>query len=88
MGDVTVLDFVVYASCGMLATMLPVAPMGLGVGQVAFLGLFQLAHSDQGGNLYSLYFLMLSGVSLLGGLFYMRNKSCRPITLAYPPVHG
>ena len=75
MGDVTVLDFVVFASCGMLATMLPVAPMGLGVGQLAFLALFQFAHSDQGGNLYSLYFLMISAISLLGGFFYMRDKS-------------
>jgi uncharacterized membrane protein YbhN (UPF0104 family) len=71
MGGVAALDFIVYAPCGMLATMLPVAPMGLGVGQVAFLSLFQLAHSDQGGNLYSIYFLMVLVMSLMGGVLYL-----------------
>jgi uncharacterized membrane protein YbhN (UPF0104 family) len=74
MGNVAVLDYVVYGPCGMLATMLPVAPMGLGVGQVAFLELFKLARSDQGGNLYSLYFLVTLLMSILGGAFYLSHK--------------
>ena len=74
MGDVALLDYVVYGPCGMLATMLPVAPMGLGVGQVAFLELFKMAHSDQGGNLYSLYFLMTLLMSIAGGGFYLSHK--------------
>jgi glycosyltransferase 2 family protein len=74
MGNVGWLDFMVYGPCGMLATMLPVAPMGLGVGQVAFLELFRLAHSEQGGNLYSLYFLMTLLMSILGGGFYLSHK--------------
>jgi uncharacterized membrane protein YbhN (UPF0104 family) len=74
MGNVAILDYVVYGPCGMLATMLPVAPMGLGVGQVAFLELFKLAHSDQGGNLYSLYFVMTLLMSIVGGAFYLSHK--------------
>jgi uncharacterized membrane protein YbhN (UPF0104 family) len=74
MGDVAVLDYVVYGPCGMLATMLPVAPMGLGVGQVAFLELFKMAHSDQGGNLYSMYFVMTLLMSIAGVGFYLSHK--------------
>ncbi len=74
MSNVTVLDYVVYAPCGMLSTILPVAPMGLGVGQVVFLELFKLAHSDQGGNLFSLYLLMTLLMNILGGVFYLSHK--------------
>lgn len=75
MTNVTMLDFAIYSPCGMLATMLPVAPMGLGVGQLAFLSLFRLAHSEGGADLYSLYTLMVLLMSLLGGIFYVTSKS-------------
>ena len=74
MAGVTALDFVVFAPSGMLATMLPVAPVGLGVGQVAFLTLFRMAGSEQGANLFSLYTLVVLLLSLLGGVFYLGNK--------------
>jgi uncharacterized membrane protein YbhN (UPF0104 family) len=74
MGNLTAVDFVIFTPCGLLATILPVSPVGLGVGQVAFLSLFRLAGSEQGANLFSLYTLVVLLTSILGGVFYLSNK--------------
>ena len=74
MNNVSALDFMIFGPCGMLATMLPIAPVGLGVGQVAFLSLFRLAGSEQGANLFSLYTLVVLLMSVGGGIFYLGNK--------------
>jgi hypothetical protein len=74
MGNLTALDFVIFTPCGLLATILPVSPVGLGVGQVAFLSLFRLAGSEQGANLFSLYTLIVLLTSIFGGVFYLSNK--------------
>ena len=74
MGNLTAVDFVIFTPCGMLATILPVSPVGLGVGQVAFLSLFRLAGSEQGANLFSLYTLVVLVTSIFGGGFYLSNK--------------
>jgi glycosyltransferase 2 family protein len=74
MGNLTAVDFVIFTPCGMLATILPVSPVGLGVGQVAFLSLFRLAGSEQGANLFSLYTLVVLVTSIFGGVFYLSNK--------------
>src|SRR5436190_96265 len=74
MGNLTAVDFVIFTPCGMLATILPVSPVGLGVGQVAFLSLFRLAGSEQGANLFSLYTLTVLVTSIFGGVFYLSNK--------------
>ncbi len=67
-------DYLVFVPLGMLATMLPVAPVGLGVGHVAFLTLFKLAGSKEGANLFSLYTAIVIVVSLCGGLFYIGHR--------------
>jgi hypothetical protein len=74
MSSVGALDYMVFAPCGMLATILPVAPVGLGVGQGAFLVLFRMAGSEQGANLFSLYTLMAILLNLTGAIFYLRSK--------------
>jgi uncharacterized membrane protein YbhN (UPF0104 family) len=74
MGNLTALDFMIFAPCGMLSTILPISPVGLGVGQVAFLSLFRLAGSEQGANLFSLYTLVVLLTSVFGGVFYLGNK--------------
>lgn len=72
--NLTWVDYLVYVPLGMMATMLPVAPVGLGVGHVAFLTLFKLAGSKEGANLFSLYTAIVIVVSLCGGFFYLGNR--------------
>ena len=67
-------DYLIFVPLGVLATMLPVAPLGLGVGHVAFLTLFKLAGSGEGANLFSLYTAVVILLSLTGGLFYLGNR--------------
>ena len=74
MSNLTAVDFMIFTPCGLLATILPISPVGLGVGQVAFLSLFRLAGSEQGANLFSLYTLVVVLTSILGGAFYLGNK--------------
>ena len=75
MSNVSVLDFIIFAPAGMLATILPVAPAGLGVGQLAFQSLFRFAGSEQGANLYSVYLLIVLSISLFGFVFYLQTKN-------------
>ena len=72
------LDYFVYVPAGLLTTMLPVAPVGLGVGQVAFLALFKLTGSNQGANLFSVYTAVVIALSLMGGLFYVLSHGRPP----------
>lgn len=65
------LDYFVFVPAGLLTTMLPVAPVGLGVGQVAFLALFKMAGTNQGANLFSAYTAVIIVLSLMGGVFYV-----------------
>lgn len=74
MSDVTWLDYTIFVPAGTLATMLPIGPVGLGVGNVAFDALFRLAHSQGGANLFLLYTLMVVLLSLCGGGFYLSNR--------------
>ncbi len=74
METVTVADYLVFVPLGVLTTMLPVAPVGLGVGHVAFLTLFQLAGSREGANLFSLCTAVVILWSLAGGLFYLGHR--------------
>ncbi len=64
-------DYCIFVPLGMLVTMIPVAPVGLGVGHVAFLTLFKIAGSSDGANVFSLYTAVVIALSLVGGLFYV-----------------
>lgn len=64
-------DYCIFVPLGILVTMIPVAPVGLGIGNIAFLTLFKMAGSDQGANLFLLYTAAAVLMSLVGGLFYL-----------------
>lgn len=57
---------------GMLVTAVPVAPAGVGTGNVAFYYFFHLIGSERGADIFSLYALGNIFVGALGGLVYFR----------------
>jgi hypothetical protein len=68
---VALADYCIFVPLGILVTMIPVAPIGLGVGHVAFLTLFRISGSPAGANLFSLYTAVCIVLNLVGGLFYV-----------------
>jgi hypothetical protein len=59
---------------GLLITAVPVAPAGVGTGNLAFLYLFHLLGSERGGDTYSLMALMNILFGAAGGIVYLRLK--------------
>jgi len=51
---------------GLMVTAVPISPAGLGVGQVTFLALFQMAATSQGANLFTLYMASSALVNISG----------------------
>jgi uncharacterized protein (TIRG00374 family) len=62
---------------GLLVTAVPVAPAGVGTGNVAFLYLFDKIGSARGADIYSLYALTNILIGCLGAVIYFRFKSSR-----------
>jgi uncharacterized protein (TIRG00374 family) len=60
---------------GLLVTAIPVAPAGVGTGNIAFLYLFHLINSERGADIFSLFALTNLFVGALGGLVYFRFRS-------------
>lgn len=76
--DVTLGTYFFAVPLGFIAASLPIAPAGLGVGQVAFLVLFQMysGHPSQLGQIAVTAFqAVLLGWGLLGALFYLKGPS-------------
>ena len=69
--SVRLADYCVFVPLGLLVTMVPIAPVGLGVGHLAFLSLFRIAGSPEGANLFSLFTAVCILLNLSGGLFYL-----------------
>ena len=63
-------SYLVLVPLGLLVTAIPIAPGGLGVGQVAFLALFQTAGTSQGANLITLYMASQALINLTGAFLY------------------
>jgi uncharacterized membrane protein YbhN (UPF0104 family) len=63
---------------GLLVTAVPVAPAGVGTGNVAFLYLFQLIQSQRGADVFSLAALTNILIGAVGGLIYFRFRSHEP----------
>jgi uncharacterized membrane protein YbhN (UPF0104 family) len=63
-------SYLVLVPLGLLVTAIPIAPGGLGVGQVAFLALFQTAGTSQGANLITLYMASQVLINLTGAFLY------------------
>ncbi|RZA04926.1 MAG: flippase-like domain-containing protein [Proteobacteria bacterium] len=65
------------APLGLFTTAVPVAPAGLGVGQVAFAALFELAGSVHGAEIFTMYVTMQILINLTGIFFYLRSPKPR-----------
>lgn len=66
--DISVMGYLVLVPVGLMITTIPITPASLGVGQVAFLALFELAGSPQGANLFTLYMISQVLINLSGAV--------------------
>jgi uncharacterized membrane protein YbhN (UPF0104 family) len=78
--EAPLMSYFLLVPLGLLVTAVPVSPAGLGVGQVAFLGLFHLVGTSQGANLFTLYMASYIVINLTGALLYLF-----PLHTALPP---
>lgn len=60
---------------GLLVTAIPIAPAGIGTGNVAFLYLFSLIGSSKGGDIFSMFAMSNLLLGSIGGLVYLQFKS-------------
>jgi uncharacterized protein (TIRG00374 family) len=74
-GPISLLSIYLVVPLGLLITAVPIAPAGIGTGNVAFLYLFHLIGSEHGGDTFSLMALSNILFGALGGLIYFRFKS-------------
>jgi len=64
-------SYLILVPLGLVITAIPVAPAGLGVGQVAFLALFHIVGTSQGANLFTLFMASHILINLGGaGLYF------------------
>jgi uncharacterized protein (TIRG00374 family) len=73
--DISLRSLYVVVPIGLLITAVPVAPAGVGTGNVAFLYFFQLIHSERGADVYSLVALTNILIGFIGGMIYFRFRS-------------
>ena len=76
--DIPLLSLYVVVPLGLLVTAIPVAPGGIGTGNIAFLYFFHLLGSERGGDIYSLVALSNILIGAIGGVVYFRFKSHDP----------
>jgi len=65
---IPIISYFVLVPVGLMVTAIPISPAGLGVGQLAFLGLFQMAGTTHGANLFTLYMASSVLINLTGAL--------------------
>jgi uncharacterized protein (TIRG00374 family) len=65
---ISLMSYLVLVPVGLMITTIPITPASLGVGQVAFLALFELAGSPQGANLFTLYMISQVLINLSGAI--------------------
>jgi len=65
---IPIISYFVLVPLGLMVTAIPISPAGLGVGQVAFLGLFQMVGTAQGANLFTLYMAAYILINMSGAL--------------------
>jgi uncharacterized membrane protein YbhN (UPF0104 family) len=84
--EIPLISYLALVPLGLMVTAVPIAPAGLGVGQVAFLGLFRMAGTAQGANLFTLYMASSALINLSGALlvpfFRIRADVPAPASLA------
>jgi hypothetical protein len=71
-------NYLMLVPWGLMLTAVPVAPSGLGVGQVAFLALFGLVGASQGANLFTLYLASHVVINLAGAVLYPFLQTTAP----------
>ncbi|MBI3895168.1 MAG: flippase-like domain-containing protein [Acidobacteria bacterium] len=75
-------SYLMLAPLGLLVTVIPISPAGLGVGQVAFLALFHTVGTSQGANLFTLYMASYVLINLSGAFFYTVPQGRIPLRQA------
>jgi uncharacterized membrane protein YbhN (UPF0104 family) len=78
--DIPLVSYFVLVPLGLMVTAIPISPGGLGVGQVAFLGLFQMVGTAQGANLITLYMAAYALVNVSGALLIPFLRLRTPIS--------
>ena len=80
--EIPLISYFVLVPLGLMVTAVPISPAGLGVGQVAFLGLFQMVGTAQGANLFTLYMASSVIVNMSGALLlpFFRLRPSLPTT--------
>jgi uncharacterized protein (TIRG00374 family) len=73
--QIALLSLYVILGMGLLITAIPIAPGGIGTGNVAFLYLFHLIGSERGADVYSLLALINLFLGSIGGLIYFRFRT-------------
>jgi uncharacterized protein (TIRG00374 family) len=63
---------------GLLSTAIPIAPSGLGVGQLAFAALFNLAGSKNGAEIFTMFVTIQILWNLTGIFFYVSSAKVKP----------
>lgn len=74
----SLLPVYVIVPLGLLVTAVPIAPAGVGTGNVAFLYFFSLIGFARGADVYSLYALLNILIGCMGGIIYFRFRSHEP----------
>jgi uncharacterized protein (TIRG00374 family) len=78
--DIPLISYFILVPLGLMVTAIPIAPGGLGVGQVAFLGLFQMVGTALGANLITLYMAAYALVNMSGALLVPFLRLGAPIS--------
>jgi uncharacterized membrane protein YbhN (UPF0104 family) len=76
--ELTLLQVYLVVPMGLLVTAIPIAPAGVGTGNLAFHYLFKLVGSDKGADVFSLFAMTNILIGVIGGLVYLRFKAREP----------
>ena len=72
--DLSLRSIYIAAPLGLLVTAIPVAPGGMGTGNLAFAVLFNMLGTTHGADLYTMFALVNIFIGLSGGVSYLRFK--------------
>ena len=75
--EIPISTYIIVVPLGFIVTALPLAPAGIGVGQAAFLFLFNLVTGEPtplGATAVTLFQMSVFAFGLLGALFYLRQR--------------
>ena len=84
--QIPLVGYLILVPLGLMVTAIPVAPAGLGVGQVAFLSLFHMVGTSQGANLYTLYSASYVLINLSGAFLYLSSQVPSPLPPSVNPA--